>query len=345
MRPVQWRDSVLVLLDQTKLPRNETYVEIDNYQDVVEAIRRLRVRGAPLIGVAAAYGMALAANSSAANSPESFRDELADVKAVFDAVRPTAVNLTKATDRIVAAVATRRSIKSMKEAAVREAERIFKETEQADLNLSQAGADLIDDGDTIMTICNTGALATGAYGTALGVIRAAYEQGKEINVLACETRPLLQGARLTMWELSRLGIPATLIVDSAAGHFMRRGLVTKVITGADRIAANGDTANKIGTYTLAVLAARHDRPFYIAAPVSTVDLDTPGGEQITVEERSPEEVTTFAGVAVAPAGADARNPAFDVTPASLITAIITDLGVAYPPFDGTLSALSGSGDN
>jgi methylthioribose-1-phosphate isomerase len=344
-KPIDWDGSRLRILDQTKLPAAEKYLEIDNYQDVVEAIKHLRVRGAPLIGVAAAYGMALAATGSTAGSSEALLAEISDVKAVFDAARPTAVNLTKATDRIMKASSGRRSVKSMKEAAVREAEAVFKETEEADLRLARAGSELIDDGDTVLTICNTGALATGAYGTALGVIRSAYEQGKEIKVLACETRPLLQGARLTMWELSRLGIPATLIVDSAAGHFLRRGLVNKVITGADRIAANGDTANKIGTYTLAVLADRHSCPFYIAAPVSTVDLETPGGEQIPVEERASEEVTAFGGITVAPAGADARNPAFDVTPAALISGIITDRGIAYSPYQPSLRALYDNRDS
>lgn len=340
MKPIAWRDNILVLLDQTKLPAAEEYLEINDYRDVAQAIKELKVRGAPLIGVAAAYGLAAAAASSRAGNARDLLAELEEGKTSLDATRPTAVNLFKATDRVFNAAKAQSSVKSIKAAAINEAESIFAETERADLELSRLGAELIDDGDTVLTICNTGALATGAYGTALGVIRNAYDQGKEINVFACETRPLLQGSRLTMWELDRLGIPSTLITDSAAGHFMRRGQISKVIAGADRIAVNGDTANKIGTYTLACLADRHNRPFYIAAPVSTIDLETPGGEHIVVEERSPEEVTTVCGVRVTPEDAEARNPAFDITPAGLISAIITDGGIAYPPYGESLPGIA-----
>jgi methylthioribose-1-phosphate isomerase len=339
-KPIDWDGGRVKFLDQTKLPANESYIETDDYQVIAEAIKSLRLRGAPLIGVAAAYGLAAAALSSHAGSVPDLLAELDEAKAELDATRPTAVNLFKATDRVFNSVKEQKSVKGVKDAAAREAVAIFAETERADKELSRLGAELINDGDTILTICNTGALATGAYGTALGVIRAAYDQGKEINVFACETRPLLQGARLTMWELDRLGIPSTLITDSAAGHFMRRGQISKVIAGADRIAANGDTANKIGTYTLACLADRHSRPFYIAAPVSTIDLATPGGEQIAVEERSPSEVTNVCGVRITPEDAEARNPAFDVTPASLISAIITDGGIAYHPYQASLPAVA-----
>ncbi|MFA5866547.1 MAG: S-methyl-5-thioribose-1-phosphate isomerase [Actinomycetota bacterium] len=338
-KPIDWAGGRIKFLDQTKLPGSESYIETDDYSAIVEAIKQLRLRGAPLIGVAAGYGLAAAAVSSRTADPRDLLSELEEAKAALDATRPTAVDLFKATGRVFNAAASQNSSKSMKDAAVREAQAIFAETERADIELSRLGADLINDGDTVLTICNTGALATGAYGTALGVIRTAYDQGKEISVFACETRPLLQGARLTMWELDRLGIPAKLIVDSAAGHFMRRGEISKVITGADRIAANGDTANKIGTYTLAALADRHEVPFYIAAPVSTVDLETLDGERITVEERGPDEVTGFNGVRVAPDDAEARNPAFDVTPAGLISAIITNGGIVYPPYVESIAGI------
>ncbi len=336
-KPIDWAGGRIKFLDQTKLPASESYIDTDDYLVIVEAIKQLRLRGAPLIGVAAGYALAAAAVSSRAGDPRGLLAELDEAKASLDATRPTAVDLFKATDRVYGAASAQTSIKSIKEAAEREAEAIFAEAERADVELSRLGADLVDDGDTVLTICNTGALATGAYGTALGVIRTAYDQGKEITVFACETRPLLQGSRLTMWELDRLGIPAKLIVDSAAGHFMRHGEISKVVTGADRIAANGDTANKIGTYTLAVLSGRHNVPFYVAAPVSTVDLSSPDGEHIAVEERAPEEVTGFNGVRVAPENAEARNPAFDVTPAGLISAIITNGGIAYPPYGESLA--------
>lgn len=339
-KPIDWAGGRIKFLDQTKLPSKESLIETDDYLVIVEAIKRLRLRGAPLIGVAAAYGLAAAAASSRVGNARDLLAELEEAKTSLDATRPTAVNLFKATDRVFKAAKAQGSVKSIKAAAINEAESIFAETERADLELSRLGAELIDDGDTVLTICNTGALATGAYGTALGVIRNAYDQGKEINVFACETRPLLQGSRLTMWELDRLGIPSTLITDSAVGHFMRRGQISKVIAGADRIAVNGDTANKIGTYTLACLADRHNRPFYVAAPVSTIDLETPGGEHIVVEERSPEEVTTVCGVRVTPEDAEARNPAFDITPAGLISAIITDGGIAYPPYGESLPGIA-----
>ncbi len=339
-RPVEWAGNRLRILDQTELPLRETYFETDDYVKVAEAIRSLRVRGAPLIGVTAAYGLALAVFSSRATSPGALMNELEDAKVILASTRPTAVNLFTSLDTVMRAAAAKRSVTGIREAVLEAAAAIYEETDRADRELSGLGAKLISDGDTVLTICNTGALATGAYGTALGVIRTASEEGKDVRVLACETRPLLQGARLTMWELTRLGLPAKLIVDSAAGYLMKKGEVDKVITGADRIAANGDTANKIGTYMLACLAARHDLPFYIAAPVSTIDYDTAAGEYIAVEERLPDEVTSFNGVRTAPVDADARNPAFDITPAELITAIITDRGIARPPYKESLDGLA-----
>ena len=328
----------MVLLDQTKLPAAEAYLNMDDYRDVAQAIKELKVRGAPAIGVAAAYGLALAALTSPETDIEDFNREMQTAADELASTRPTAINLFAALDRVLTAATAAKTVAEAKKTAVAEAEAIFADTERADRALSAAGAALIDDGDTILTICNTGALATGAYGTALGVIRSAYESGKEIKVIACETRPLLQGARLTMWELDKYGISAELIVDSAAGYLFNKGLIDKVITGADRIAANGDTANKIGTYTLACLAARHNVPFYVAAPVSTIDLATPGGEHIEVEERSPEEVLFIAGTRIAPPDAEAINPAFDITSAELITSIITDQGVAEPPYEESLAA-------
>ena len=338
MKPIAWRDNVLVLLDQTKLPAAEEYLNIDDYREVAQAIKELKVRGAPAIGVAAAYGLALAALISPETEIEEFNQEMQTASDELASTRPTAVNLFTALDRVLTATTAAKTVAEAKKTAVAEAEAIFADTERDDRALSAAGAALIDDNDTILTICNTGALATGAYGTALGVIRVAYDSGKEIKVIACETRPLLQGARLTMWELDKYGIPAELIVDSAAGYLLSKGRINKVITGADRIAANGDTANKIGTYTLASLAARHNVPFYIAAPISTVDLATPGGEHIEVEERSPEEVLSIAGTRIAPPDAEAINPAFDVTPAALITSIITDQGIVEPSYEQNLAA-------
>lgn len=338
-RPIVWKANRLFLLDQTKLPSEESIIDTDDYRQVASAIKTLAVRGAPAIGVAAAYGLALvAAGSSEPNAANMLR-ELKDAAEVLAATRPTAVNLFNALNRVMKAAAEKPEAGAMRKAVIAEAEAIFNETDASDRELSRLGAEEIRDGDTIMTICNTGALATGGYGTALGVIRAAWEAGKEINVISCETRPLLQGARLTMWELDRLGIPGIQIVDSAAAHYMKHKGVNKVIAGADRIAANGDTANKIGTYSLACLAARHYIPFFIAAPTSTIDLNTESGDGIVIEERAQDEVTTFAGVRISPEDAEAGNPAFDVTPAELITAIITERGICKAPYPEALVAL------
>jgi methylthioribose-1-phosphate isomerase len=337
--PIEWQNGRLALLDQTKLPAEESLIITDDYRDVASAIKTLSVRGAPAIGAAAAYGLALvAAGSDEPRAPEMLR-ELKDAAEVLAATRPTAVNLFTALNRVMKAEAEKPEAGAMRKAVIAEAEAIFRETGESDRELSRLGAEAIQDGDTIMTICNTGALATGGYGTALGVIRAAWESGKEIKVIACETRPLLQGARLTMWELDRYGIPGIQIVDSAAAHYMKHKGVNKVIAGADRIAANGDTANKIGTYSLACLAARHYIPFFIAAPTSTIDLSTKSGEHIAIEERSQDEVTSFAGIRVSPADAEAGNPAFDVTPAELITAIITERGILKAPYEESLAAV------
>ena len=337
VRAVEWLDGRLRILDQSKLPEEQVFINLDNYRDVVVAIREMRVRGAPAIGVAAAYGIALGALGIKTTSKDHFLAQLDQVMEVFAASRPTAVNLFQAIDRMKKA-ARADGVAEMKKSLVEEAKRIHQEETTATEKLSQLGAELIKDGFTVLTHCNAGPLATAGYGTALGVIKAAKEQGKRLSVFATETRPLLQGARLTTWELMEEGIPVILITDSMAGYFMKRGEIDCVIVGADRIAANGYTANKIGTYTLAVLSNAHGIPFYVAAPTTTIDLSLTSGYQIPIEERSPEEVTHIQGVPIAPAGVRAANPAFDITPGSHITAIITERGIIRPPYTEGLKA-------
>jgi methylthioribose-1-phosphate isomerase len=315
------------------------YLEMDDHHQMAAAIREMRVRGAPLIGIAAAYGMALGAQRIEASNIDDFLTQLRPIAEALAATRPTAVNLPWALERMTLTAEAAADPQAAQEALVAEALRIHRETADADRRLGQHGAQLIPAGSAVLTHCNTGSLATGGSGTALGVIRAAWEQGKLSRVYHSETRPLLQGARLTAWELARDGIPATLIADGAAGYLMRRDAIACVIVGADRIAANGDVANKIGTYTLAVLANEHAIPFYVAAPTSTIDLTTASGDQIPIEERSAEEVTTFANVAVAPTGTEALNPAFDVTPHRYVSAIITERGVVRDPYTKSLPQL------
>ena len=300
----------------------------------------MKVRGAPAIGVAAAYGIALGAQSTKAENKDEFISQFYHVLQAFSAARPTAVNLFRSIDRMEKVLKTTDDIGAIKQALIDEAKRIHADEEAATERLSHLGAELIEDGFTVMTHCNAGSLATAGYGTALGVIKAAREQGKKIEVIATETRPLLQGARLTAWELMQDNIATTLITDSMAGHFMSRGKVNCVIVGADRIAANGDTANKIGTYTLAVLAAENNVPFYVAAPTSTIDLSLESGEEIPIEERNLEEITSIGGIRLAPEGVNAANPAFDVTPHRYITAIITEKGIIKAPYESGLSKLS-----
>jgi methylthioribose-1-phosphate isomerase len=336
LTPLEWRNNKMILLDQTRLPQEEVYLEISDYLEVAEAIKRLVVRGAPAIGIAAAYGVALGALNIETADLLEFRRELGRVNQILAASRPTARNLFWAIERMERVTAAGRSVDQIQQALVEEAILIHREQMAADLALARLGATLINKGDTILTHCNTGALATGGYGTALGVIKQAYADGKKIRVIVTETRPLLQGARLTACELKKAGLPFTLITDSMAGSFMRRGLINTVIVGADRIARNGDTANKIGTYTLAVLARAHGLPFFVAAPASTVDLSIKSGDEIVIEERRPDEVTGFQGVCTAPTGVEAANPAFDVTPHEYITAIITEKGVIREPFEAGL---------
>jgi len=337
--PIEWLPGGRVrLIDQTRLPREEAYVETSDYRDLARAIREMQVRGAPLIGITAAYALALAARQAASNGkdvPTALREADAELRAT----RPTASNLAWALDRMLR-LAEEAGEPAIAVAALEaEALRIHQEDIAACRRIGANGAALLPANVSLLTHCNAGSLATGGYGTALGVVRAAWEQGKLQHVYVTETRPLLQGARLTAWELQRDGIPFTLIVDGAAGQLLRRGLAGAVVVGADRIAANGDVANKIGTYALAVLARENGVPFYVAAPASTVDPGTPTGDQIPIEERAPEEVTTLAGAATAPEGVAAANPAFDVTPAEYVTAIITENGVARPPYEASLATL------
>jgi methylthioribose-1-phosphate isomerase len=337
--PIEWLSDRVKILDQTRLPTEEAYLELGHYQDIASAIVELKIRGAPAIGVGIAYALALGALKNESAAKNEFVQELQGIGRNLAATRPTARNLFWAIERMQKVAEAGKDVDKIKNALVEEAIKIHREQVEADRKLSQIGAGLISDGATILTHCNTGALATAGYGTALGVIRQAAELGKKIKVLATETRPLLQGARLTAWELQKANIPFTLITDSMAGYFMRRGEVNCVLVGADRIAANGYTANKIGTYSLAVLANAHGIPFYVAAPISTIDLSLTSGYQIPIEERSPQEITHLQGVAIAPEGTQAANPAFDITPSQYITAIITEKGIIRKPYGEGLKGI------
>ncbi len=339
MKPVDFVRDKVIILDQTQLPHKVVFVELDDYRGVGRAIKEMQVRGAPAIGVAAAYGVALGAQKIVADNRDEFLSHLDTIFETFRATRPTAVNLFRTLDRMKQVAAKSKNVAELKEALSKEARKIHSEEEAATERLSQIGAQLIEDGFTILTHCNTGALATAGYGTALGIIKAAWKQGKRISVLATETRPLLQGARLTTWELLQENIPVTLITDSMAGYFMKQGKVNCVIVGADRIAANGDVANKIGTYTLAVLTQENGIPFYVAATTSSIDLSLSSGDKIPIEKRSPEEVTLIRGVTIAPKGVKAANPAFDITPHFYISAIITEKGMATEPYEYKLKRL------
>jgi methylthioribose-1-phosphate isomerase len=333
-----WEDNKVRVLDQRLLPQQEQYIETTDYHDVIEAIRTLAIRGAPAIGVAAAMGAALGALALKTEDPKEFQIQFTYICREIAAARPTAVNLFWALDRVqmVAQEHAALPVAEVKARLVAEAQIMLKEDDTTNRHLAQHGQVVIPEGSRVLTHCNTGALATGAYGTALGVMRAAWEAGKRFSVWVDETRPLLQGARLTTWELGKLGIPYTLIPDGAAATLMHQGRVDLVILGADRIAGNGDTANKIGTYSVAVLARHHGLPFYVAAPLSTFDFSIPDGAHIPVEERAPEEVTCLRGHEVAPPGAPALNLAFDVTPNELISGIITEAGIARPPYASSL---------
>lgn len=341
MKTIEWKDGKVVLIDQTLLPLKEVYIETSDYLRVAEAIKVLSVRGAPAIGVAAAYAVALAAAQSNAKDTPGFLREIGEAIEVIGATRPTAVNLFWALDRVSkkAHANSHLAVSRLKRVLKEEADIIAEEELQMSRSMGEHGAEVIEDGDTILTHCNAGSLATVDYGTALAVIRSAHNQGKNIHVYADETRPLLQGARLTTWELMRENIPVTLICDNMAGYFMNLGKIDKVVVGADRIAANGDVANKIGTYSVAVLAKEHGVPFYVAAPISTIDISLPDGGGIPIEERSPHEVTGFGGSQVATAGVRVANPAFDVTPNHLIAGIVTDRGILRPPYTDSIAKL------
>ena len=339
---IAWRDGGVVFLDQTLLPGTAREVMTSDPSVVAEAIRSLRIRGAPAIGVAAAYGVALAARA-ASESPDP-RASVSAAVGMFRSTRPTAVNLFHAMDRMQVVLDAWRDGTNLAQALLEEAERINREDIEACRLIGEYGASLLDRGTSVLTHCNAGALATAGQGTALGVIITAHRQGKILRVFADETRPLLQGARLTTWELLAEGIDTVLITDNAAGSVLAKGFVQAVIVGADRIAANGDTANKVGTYPLAVLASTHKIPFYVAAPVSSVDPALADGSHIPIEERDPSEVVEFAGVRVAPEGVRVFSPAFDVTPNKFISAIVTEKGVLRPPFGHSISNLRGPQD-
>jgi len=335
MRSVEWHDAKVRMIDQRLLPTEFRLVDYDDYHDVAQAIHTMVIRGAPAIGAAAAFGMALAARQSRSRDRDGLLADLRVAGDVLCAARPTAVNLSWAVARLLRRAEAEPDAATIPGALLAEAQALADEDVEINKRLGAHGAALIRDGDTILHHCNTGALATVDYGTALGVIRTAHEQGKQVHVLVDETRPRLQGARLTAWELQQESIPFTLIADNAAGHFMRTGQVDIVLVGADRVAANGDVANKIGTYKLAVVAQANGIPFYPCVPTSTVDLSLPTGDDIPIEEREAEEVTgiTYQGRPAAPEGVEVANPAFDVTPHRYVTGIVTENGIAYPPFD------------
>ena len=338
---VAWKDGAVVLLDQRRLPGEEIYLHLKTPEEVADAIRDMVVRGAPAIGVTACMGLALGATQLEVKSRQEFEARFAGLCQLFAGTRPTARNLFWAVEHMRGLVKSNRdtSLEDLAGLLVAAAERVKEEDIQACHAMGRHGAELLAENSTILTHCNAGGLATAGYGTALGVIRAAHEQGKVTMVFADETRPFLQGARLTAWELHHDGIPVTLIADSMAGLMMRRGKVSAVVVGSDRIAANGDVANKIGTYQVALAAQDNNVPFYVAAPTTTVDLHTPDGDAIPIEERDPREITELAGVRLAPEGIQVANPAFDVTPARLVTAIITETGVARAPYEKSLAAL------
>ena len=344
IKTLEWTADGVRFIDQTKLPTEEVYVTCRTYQEVAAAIRDMIVRGAPAIGVAAAMGVALGIQQSSAKDEQSLRREFDQISTVIGKTRPTAVNLFWAIRRMREKFDSLagRPLPEIKTALVHEAQQMHLEDIAANKAMGRHGATLMPSSGGVLTHCNAGALATCGYGTALGVIRAAIESGKKIHVFADETRPFLQGARLTAWELTKDGIQTTVIADNMAGAMMRQGKIKAAVVGADRIAANGDVANKIGTYTVAVLAKEHGIPFYVAAPWSTVDMNTPSGDQIPIEQRSPKEVTHHGGKQMAPDGVLVENPAFDVTPNQYVTAIVTERGIARAPYAETLKELAGA---
>lgn len=338
MRTVEWVNGVVRMIDQKQIPWKLELVDLPDYQAVAASITDMTVRGAPAIGASAAFGMALAARQSSAGTPDGLIADLRGAAQVLKAARPTAVNLAWAVDRLMSLVekGSYASADAIREALLNESQRIADEDVAINQRMGAYGADLIKDGDTVLHHCNTGSLAAVDYGTALGVIRAAFEQGKKFHVLLDETRPRLQGARLSAWEMEQLGQPYDILPDTAAGYYMRKGEVKLVLVGADRVAGNGDFANKIGTYQIAVLAKENGIPFYTVAPTSTVDLAIQHGDEIPIEERDKSEVLTPYGHPITPPHFHARNPAFDVTPHRYLSGIITENGIVRPPFDVNL---------
>jgi methylthioribose-1-phosphate isomerase len=342
IQTLEWTDKGVRFIDQTKLPTEEVYVTCTTHQQVAEVIRNMVVRGAPAIGVAAAMGVALGIKNSTAESTGDLKSEFDEICELISKTRPTAVNLFWAIRRMQEKFERIRirPIPEIKQSLIEEAQRMHAEDIAANQSMGRHGATLMPSSGGVLTHCNAGALATAGYGTALGVIRAAVEQGKKIHVYADETRPFLQGSRLTAWELMKDGIPTTVISDNMAGAMMKQGKIGAIVVGADRIAANGDVANKIGTYTVAVLAKEHGIPFYVAAPISTVDLECPDGSQIPIEQRNGKEVTHIAGRQMVPDGVAVENPAFDVTPAKYVAAIITERRIAKAHFQDSLRLLA-----
>ncbi|SRR5579885_1687511 len=338
LRTVEWRDNAVVMIDQTKLPNELVYVKYTNYNDVADAIRNLVVRGAPAIGVSGAFGLALAALQSKAETKESLIKDLEQAKKILFETRPTAINLEWGLERIMNIARSGKDASEIRNNVIKEAKKMAEEDVEMNMRMGKHGSQLFNDNDTIMTHCNAGALATVAYGTALGVIRATKESGKKIKVIATETRPVMQGSRLTAFELKHDGIDVSLIPDTAVGYSMANGLVSKVIVGADRILRTGHVYNKIGTYQVAMMAKQHGIPFYVAAPLSTFDMkSTP--KDVIIEQRKATEVTGVAGKKTAPDDINVINPAFDMTPPELITGIITEAGVAKPPFEESIKKL------
>lgn len=341
IKPIEWKDDKVIMLDQRRLPLEEVYVTCEDYKTVADAIRDMTIRGAPAIGVAAAMGVALGALGIAVKTYDEFYSKLERVCETLEATRPTAVNLFWATRRMKRVCQTYKDLRisELQARLKEEAIQIYFEDIETNRQIGRNGAALFKDGDRVLTHCNAGALATAGFGTALGVLYAATEEGKKLKVFADETRPYLQGARLTAWELQKAGIHTTVITDNMTAHLMAKGEVDKVIVGADRIAANGDVTNKIGTYAVAILAKYHNIPLYVAAPMSTIDFSIPDGSHVIIEERPAKEVTHVGITQLVPTEVAVRNPSFDVTPAALVTAIITERGVATPPNNSTLSAL------
>jgi len=341
MNTITWNGDSITVLDQRLLPTKEVYHTYTYFSDIAESIKNMEVRGAPLIGIAAGMGIALSAKNLECENTTEFKKKLNNVLELFSGTRPTAVNLFHVIKRMKKIIDAESDIAKIRSQTEKEAVNIYEEDLKANHAIGKEGSKFIDDGDVVMTYCNAGALATGGYGTAIGVIRSAVEDGKNIEVYACETRPLLQGARLTSWELYKDKIPVTLITDNMAGHFIKSGIIKKIIVGADRVVENGDTANKIGTYSISVLAKEHDVPFYVAAPILTLDPDIKSGDEIKIEERSVDEIAYFNSEQIVPEGISIRNPAFDITPAKNITAIITEKGVIENPKDNGISWVMG----